>query len=64
MLHLDGASAGDARFEQDKRAVRVDGESLGEFLERLSLRIRAFNPNGNLHQNALAADRRPESRRS
>lgn len=55
VLKVNGAAAGDARFEQNERAVGVDGKSVREFLERLALRIGAANANSHLHENALTA---------
>ncbi len=49
------AAAGDARLQQHQRAMRVDGQCVGLFIEWLALRIDSVESNADLHQNALAS---------
>ena len=55
VLQMESGAAGEARLEQYERAVGVDGERLGFFVEGLALRVQAVEADGNLHENALAA---------
>jgi len=49
------AAAGDARLQQDQRAVRVYCQRVGLFVEWFALRIHPVNSNADLHQDALAS---------
>jgi hypothetical protein len=59
VAHVNRAPAGDTGGEQNKRAVRVNCKSLGEFLEVSALRVLAANADGDLHQHALTAPSGP-----
>lgn len=59
MLQLHFAAAGDPRLHQHQRAMRVNRQRRGFFLEFLALRVIPANSYGNLHQNPLAAAARP-----
>jgi hypothetical protein len=49
------AAAGDARLQQNQRAMGVDGQSVTFFIEWLALRVGAVYSNAELHQDALAS---------
>jgi len=49
------ATAGHARGKQNQSSVGVNGESLREFLEVLTLRIFPAHADANLHEHALTA---------
>ena len=55
VLHHYFATAGYAGIHQDQGAMRVDGQRLGFFLERIALRVLSANADGDLHQHSLAA---------
>jgi hypothetical protein len=55
VLQLHFAAAHETRLHQHQRAVGVDRQRGGFFLEFLALRIVSANSYGDLHQNSLAA---------
>jgi hypothetical protein len=63
VLHLDFASAGETRAQQNQGSVCVNGESFRVLLEVLALGVRSSNADRNLHQHALTAPPRSRIRR-
>jgi len=55
VLEEEQAAAGEASLQKDERAVRVDGERFGFFVEVGALGVFAAQANGNLHEDSLAA---------
>src|SRR5258708_7372333 len=55
VLHLHFAAAGDPRLHHHQRAMRINRQRRGRFLELLALGVIPVNSYGNLHQNSLAA---------
>ena len=55
VLQLNLAAAGEPRLQQDQRAVGVDRQCLGLFLDGFSLSVGTANADGDLHQYALTA---------
>src|SRR5258708_17699667 len=54
VLHLHFAAAGDPRQHHHQRAMRINRQRRGLFLELLALGVIPVNSYGNLHQNSLA----------
>src|SRR5262245_5274306 len=53
VAELERTAAGDARMEQDQRAVRVDRKGIRSFTEVFALRVVAGHLYADLHQNPL-----------